>query len=386
MLRRPAILWVAGVLSAAILTGYLAWFIHLQQMDFQAYRMGGAHVFGTGLYSSSITVLGWHLRFIYPPLAAVFFWPFSHLSVHAAQGVWDAMNLAALTALIAVSIAGARNRALTRSDWRTALIALAPVGLILFPVRETLLLGQINLVLALFVLIDLTIGMSWRGRQLPRGVLVGLAAAIKLTPLIFFPYLALTRQWRHLKNALLALVASTMFMFVIAPRASWTYFSRYAYNVAHEDAARLIGNQDLHMALARAHLASSKASDVVALGVLCLGLILAARAYRLASSMLGTLVCAATGLLISPISWTHYYVWIVPALSWLLAADDRPLRGERWAIAGSLIFVLPSQVETSGVLGYTRANAYVLGTLAFLGLVWAMLRQRRPTSVEFVAP
>src|ERR1700736_229654 len=108
--------------SAAILAVYYAWFAHLTQMDFQVYRMGGQHVFGSGLYSAHITLLGRHLLFTYPPIAAALFWPLSRVSVYAGQTIWDAINLVALTALIAVSIAAARCRKLVRSDWRTALI------------------------------------------------------------------------------------------------------------------------------------------------------------------------------------------------------------------------------------------------------------------------
>src|ERR1700730_5593129 len=78
----PITLWVLGFASAAILAVYYAWFAHLTQMDFQVYRMGGQHVFGSGLYSSHITLLGRHLLFTYPPIAAALFWPLSRVYVY----------------------------------------------------------------------------------------------------------------------------------------------------------------------------------------------------------------------------------------------------------------------------------------------------------------
>ena len=96
----PPMLWIIGIPSAALLTIYCLWYSANQpEMDFQVYRMGGRHIFGSGLYSSQIEVLGRHLSFTYPPLAALLFWPISHLSVFAGQVLWDAINLAALVAL-----------------------------------------------------------------------------------------------------------------------------------------------------------------------------------------------------------------------------------------------------------------------------------------------
>ena len=211
-------LWTIGIPSAAVVAISFLWYsANEPEMDFRVYRMGGRHVFGSGLYSSQIEVLGRHLSFTYPPLSALLFWPISHLSVFAGQVLWDALNLAALVALIAVSIAAARSRRLASSDWRTALTLLLPVALLLYPVRSDLALGQINIVLVLMIVADLTTGLSWRSRSFPHGVLVGLAAAVKLTPLVFIPYLVASRQWRAARNATLTFVLVTGALFTVPP-------------------------------------------------------------------------------------------------------------------------------------------------------------------------
>lgn len=369
-----------ALVSAGALTAYMAWFVHLQEMDFEVYRMGGHHVFGTGLYSSEITILGRHLLFTYPPLAALLFWPFSHLSSEAGQAVWNAIDLVALTALIAVSIAGARRHRVGRAEWEIALVVLAPAGLLLYPVRENLLLGQINLVLVLMIVMDLTVGLSWRNKELPRGVLIGVAAAIKLTPLVFLPYLILTRQWRTAKNAALTCIVTTGAMFAVAPRPSWVYFSKDAFDVERVGNVASNGNESLRQALMRVHLPLS-ATGVVLVGaaLLCIGLAVATVAYRRSSPMLGLLVCAATGLMVSPISWTHHYVWVVPAIIWLLVGSDRPAGGPKWACLAALVFIVfqPGLQGGSGILWFLRNDAYVIATLTFIGLVAAMLVTRR---------
>ena len=160
-------LWMLGVFSAASLVTYFVCLAFLPQMDFRVYRMGAQHLFGPGLYSSELTVLGRHLLFTYPPLAAFLFWPFSHLSAFAGQMVWNVIDLLLLTALIAVSIAAAKDRGTVRSDWRAGLILLGPIGFLLYPIRSNLVLGQINILLVLMIVVDLTRTLSWRGRSVP---------------------------------------------------------------------------------------------------------------------------------------------------------------------------------------------------------------------------
>jgi alpha-1,2-mannosyltransferase len=355
-------------------------------MDFQVYRMGGQHVLSGGLYSSHVTALGRHLVFTYPPVSAILFRPFSALAVHTGQIVWDGIDLVALTALIAVSLAAARSRPLIGRDWRSALLLLAPVGFLLWPVRSDLNLGQINIVLVLMIVTDLSMRVSWRGRPIPQGVLVGLAAAIKLTPLVFLPYLALSGHWRAARNAAVTFLGATGVMFAVAPRASWLYFTKDAFAVSRVGHAEGLSNQTLHAAIVRAHLSlPSAVLDVVVVGVLCGGIALAVVAHRRSSALLGALVCAATGLLVSPISWLHHFVWIVPALVWLTVGTDRPARGKWWALVGALAFyaVPPFRPGGTGMILYVRDNAYIVMTFVFLAVVGHMLwTRRRPPAAE----
>ncbi len=270
-----------------------------------------------------------------------------------------------------------------RPDWQLALICLAPAGLLLWPIRYDLKLGQIDIVLVLMIVTDLTIGLSWRNKRLPTGVLVGLAAAIKLTPLVFIPFLLLTRQWRAARNAMLAFASATGLMMLVAPGPSWNYFTKYAFDVRRIGDSSITNNQTLRAALGRAGLAPPPAVvDLLLVVVLCTGLVLAGLAFRRSSVLLGVLVCAATGLLVSPISWEHHYVWCVPLLVWLVVGVDRPRRGAAWAVVGAIVFMgtPPGQGQDLTVLWFVRENPYVLAALAFIALVGAMLWSRSRTS------
>jgi alpha-1,2-mannosyltransferase len=324
-----------------------------------------------------------HLPFTYPPLAALLFWPVSHLTTFAGGLIWDAIDLMALTALIAVSIAAAKAKKLEPSDWRTALLLLIPLGFLLFPLRQDLELGQINVLLVLMIVADLAVGVSWRGKKLPKGVLTGLAAALKLTPLVFLPYLLATRQWRAARNMATTFVVATGALFIIAPRASWLYFTRDVFEVKRIGNAGLVIDQTLRAAIGRAGVSPSHLlGDLILLAAACGGIALAVRAHRRSSPLLGVLVCAGTGLLVSPISWPHHYVWILPVLVWLVVGLDRPAKGVYWAAAAAVVFMVVPSTPPGDVnlLWYVRENAYVISTVVFLGLVGIMLwfRSRTP--------
>jgi alpha-1,2-mannosyltransferase len=144
---------------------------------------GAGNVLGAHLYDTRLprSLMGGPrgMSFNYPPSAALLFWPFTLLSISAGQLSWSVINLAMLAALIALSIKVLRPGWPPQRAWIIAGISLFP-ALRLDPALLTLDYGQINLCITLMVLADLTSRAA-----LPRGVLVGIAAAIKLTPLIF---------------------------------------------------------------------------------------------------------------------------------------------------------------------------------------------------------
>ena len=223
---------------------------------------------------------------------------------------------------------------------------------------------------------------------MPRGVLVGIAAAIKLTPLIFVPFLLLTRQWRAARNAVLSFLAFTVAMVALAPRSSWSYFTKYVDDVNRIGSSAITDNQTLRAALLRTGLHPSHAAVDALLLVFCgAGLVLAAVAFRSSSKVLGILVCSATGLMVSPISWQHHYVWSVPLVVWLVFGVDRPKWGAVWAAVVAVVFLvmpptgLPAHLTP---ISYVWANAYTVATLAFLALVTVMLWNRHRSSLRRV--
>jgi alpha-1,2-mannosyltransferase len=255
-------------------------------------------------------------------------------------------------------------------------VLLGPAGQ-LDPVRLTLFFGQVNLVLCVMVLADLTTTLEFRGRRLPRGVLVGIAAAVKLVPLVFIPYLFVTRQARAAWTALGTFAACSLLATALDPATSWAYWTKYATDAARVGSPWYISNQSIQGTLDR--LAHRSVSNVVidALGALVLaaGIALARWAWRASSPFLGILVCATTGMLVSPITWEHHLVWAVPILAWLACAPDRPARGPAWAAAAAIVlWWAPLQhVPSGGTIDLHEHGWTLLAGDSFFALLVAFM-------------
>ncbi len=398
----PSRTWVVlGVLSTAIVVA-IGIVLTTHQLDFDVYRMGGANVLGHNLYSVRLPPAEFRELFTYTPFAALMFWPAAHLPVFVSRVAWTLLNCSAMLALIGLSIKVATGVRFSRRVWVSALVCMLSVAA-LAPVALTLYYGQVNFLLVLMVLGDLTCVVGLRGHTLPRGVLVGLAAAVKLTPLIFIPFLLLTRQFRAALTALASFSFCTAVAVALAPHSSRVYWTKDVFDARRVGSSWFVSNQNLVGALERL-LGHAPAPVVVACLTLFFavgGLLLAARAYRRSSPLLGVLLCAATGLMVSPISWSHHYVWIVPVLAWLVLAADRPRRWPWWAAGTAILFVAAPMSSVPGYLHhyanplqYAQGNAFFLATLTFVVSTSVMVWRRegregaRPvkTRAETIAP
>ena len=337
--RGPALKWVPAALSTAIALGvslYMAF--RSYQVDIDVYRMGGRHVFLPDLYSVHFG----GLFFTYTPFAAlVFALPALNLAISSLQKVWAVTNIVALAGLIYMSLRVILPTIETKSAIRWSLVLLLP-AFILNPVFVTVGLGQINIVLCLLITWDLASSRKIGSRTIPLGVATGLAAAIKLTPLIFVPYLLITRRIRGAFNAGVTFLACEVVAFIVSPQASRTYWTKDVFNSKRAGALLYTSDQNLLSAIERFHHGAVSEKLVLPLVVVIgiSGLALAAWAHRRSSTMLGLLVCATTGLVISPITWVHHLVWVVPAIIWMAVAPDRPRWGHVLAGVTAVLFLI----------------------------------------------
>jgi alpha-1,2-mannosyltransferase len=213
-----------------------------------------------------------------------------------------------------------------------AALAIAAVSLWLEPVAMTLFFGQINLVLLVLVVGDLALPDRARGK----GIGIGLAAAIKLTPLIFIAYLLLTRRVRAAVVGALTFAATIGLGFALLPHASAVYWGGQFGQLGSAPFHLL--NQSLNGAILRVTHAGHHAHAywlAAALVAALVGLGTSVLASRRGHELLGLVTCAATSLLVSPVSWSHHYVYVIPALA--LAAYGPRRLGYRIAGVASIV-------------------------------------------------
>jgi alpha-1,2-mannosyltransferase len=168
-----------------------------------------------------------------------------------------------------------------------------------------------------------------------KGIGIGLAAGIKLTPLIFIPYLLFTRRAKAAAVSALTFAVTVGLGFALLPRASTVYWGGQFFRSRKQFH---LDNQSLNGVILRLTHAGPDAHEywlVAAVIVGIAGLATSILASRRGHELLGLAACAATGLLVSPISWSHHYVYVVPAL--VLAAYGPRRLGYR--ILGAALLV-----------------------------------------------
>jgi alpha-1,2-mannosyltransferase len=278
----------------------------LNTVDLHVYVRGGrAVVAGAPLYNWPDTTN----QFTYPPFAALIFTVLASLPWHLVMGLWSLASLVALPVTIWVTLGalGYRDRE-TRAGG--TLLATAVLFWIA-PVLHVIYLGQIELLLMALVMWDL----FQPERRRWQGIGVGIAAGIKLVPLIFIPYLLLTRRFRQAVVAAGTFVGTIVVGFALpADSREWWLHGLFLQGGRIGFAGR-DSNQSLAALITR--LAGSVAAGkpiwlpVVAV-TLIVGLACATLLHRAGQPVAGVLTCALTGLLVSPFSWDHHWVWIVP--------------------------------------------------------------------------
>jgi alpha-1,2-mannosyltransferase len=182
------------------------------------------------------------------------------------------------------------------------------------PVRETLTLGQVNTLLLTLVAGDVLFGVA-RGRRWA-GVGIGLATAVKLTPGVFILYLLVTRRWRAAGTAIGTAAAATLLAAAIAPDQSREYWTSALWDTNRVGVLSYVSNQSIRGLLARLPI------DQVAPYVWIVGVLAAlafwvwrVRAAAAAADEFGGLALTGVlGCLISPVTWVHHCVWLLPAI------------------------------------------------------------------------
>jgi alpha-1,2-mannosyltransferase len=357
------------LVAALVLGGSIAGAVRGGFTDLFVYRYGGGAVLhGLALYESRDPVTGLH--FTYPPFAAVVMVPLALLPTWLAAGLWTGASVVAIAAVIWVV---SRELGRPASGWQLGLITLS--ALALEPVWQNLAFGQINLFLMLALLVDLlTPSRRWSG------VLVGIAAGLKLTPLVFVVLLVLVGRRAAAGRASLVFLATVAVGFVLMPGAAVRFWAGGLLDAGRVGPPELAHNQSVFGALTR--LLDGPPPTWVWLAVAgplsVEVLVVGAGWWRHGDRILGICLASLAMLLGSPISWSHHWVWALPVALVLWHRN-------RWAGAGwTAIFVARPIVWPPygqdrefgwSPIQHVLGNAYFLTALVLC--VWATVALSR---------
>ncbi len=277
---------------------------HPVMVDLDVYRTAGRVLLDGGNFYA----LPGPLQFLYPPFAALLAVPLAVLPVALVQIAWTVAGALMIVAVL---------HRWGQTGWRLSLWSTAVVFAVL-PVSQTLAFGQLGILLVALVALDLAPGPRvLRGRRrLPEGVLTGVAATLKLTPMIFVLYLLAVRRWRAAATATIAAGALTVLAAIVLPRESLDFWSRLAHgDTGLGHSLIYYTNQSVYADFVRAF-ALAPAGTVLGLlasaVVVVLGVWAAAVWHRAGEVRFAVALCGVASLLASPVSWLHHFVWVVP--------------------------------------------------------------------------
>ena len=364
-----------------------AWPWQPSTIDLQVYvhavqdMLAGQNIFET-------TTPFWNLYFIYPPTAAVLMVPLAFGPYVFWQVVWT------------LALVGAQQSVLRRCrvprGWVLGLLGVAVV-LAVEPVRTTLGYGQVNTLLMALVVADLLPDRPGERRRVPQGTLIGLAAAIKLTPMLFVVFAFLAGRRRVAVTGVVSFAVFTGIGAVLLPSETLEFFFGLSGGDTRTASPLYTGNQSLLGVFFRLGDTSRTVTLVglaVAGTVALLGTLVAAHWWRQGEQVFAVALVGLCTCLASPLSWTHHYVWIVPMAVAVVRSGiprwARLLAGAwvLWVCACLPLAALPyggGRERTFDALQQLVANlGPVLGVVLVGGLAWQLVvstRTARPTAV-----
>lgn len=356
-------------------------------IDLRVYRHAPPGLFNGTLYDFRLGEFGeqFPLPFTYPPFAALVFLPLSWLPWTVLRLGWHVLSIGCLYWIVRCSV-----RLVTpRAPWRYVALWTA-AAMWLEPVRTTFNYGQVNLVIVAVLLTALV-----ARRDVLAGLGVGLAAGVKLTPAISGLYFLVRRRYAATAWSAAWFALTVGLMFLVAPVASGQYWQYLLGDASRVGPVGSAINQSLRGALSRTagyDVATGLPWLIAALLATVLAGFALRSAVRAADTMATMLVVQFCGLLVSPISWSHHWVWVVPVLIWLVhgpVAQRLVIRSSAllWALlAGSylipLLVVAQPTTWTISRPWYLSAAGWAYPAAAVLLLVGMVVALRPPAGAH----
>jgi alpha-1,2-mannosyltransferase len=341
-------------------------------LDLHVYRSGGqAILHGANLYAIRAAD---NLPFTYPPVSAILSVPLALLPFVADKIGWIAVVLASL--MLAVR-AGFR-QLLDRAGGAAPAVfpVILAIAAYLQPVMQGIGFGQVDLVLLGLCLTDcMATAPRW-----PRGLLIGLATAIKLTPGVFVIYLLITGRRRAAGIAALSFAGLTALAWAISPANSATYWTKAIFQTGRLGGNASAANQSLRGIVLRVH--ADVAPNLVWLPLVLIvgiaGFAMARACQQRGQELAGITITGLLGALLSPVGWIHHLCWVVLAIG-VVTGDGRVARRVLPAALTTALFlsILPtwaehtqSAAQQASIPGFLMENSFGLAALALIPLIY----------------
>ncbi|MGK3957922.1 glycosyltransferase family 87 protein [Arthrobacter sp. R4] len=345
--------WIAtaGGAAAVVLALVVLYSAYIPLMnDFEVYYYGGSRVLQTGesgaheLYAPRDG-----LPFTYPPFAALLFAGLALLPMGTSSLVFSTTALVGagvVAAWLARHYFGLRSWRTSFADWRFRSVALAGTAAILLlgPWRDTFDFGQINIILMGLILADFALYGKDRAGELrwPAGLLIGIAAGIKLTPLAFGLYFLVRRDFKALGWMAAGFFGSIAFAWAVLPNASLTFWTKILPDTGRIGGPAYLDNLSVKGLLLHVGLPDSGSTSmlwlVLSLGLAALAALVIKWAVAADENFVAVSATAVLMLLISPVSWSHHWVWMAVALPSMAFAMHRvPSRSGKMRLYGWIV-------------------------------------------------
>jgi alpha-1,2-mannosyltransferase len=391
--RQAPLATALGALVLIAVVGPLLWYRlyatpDLRMVDLAVYRAAGESLAHGRLLYGYLTPVPQLLPFTYPPFSAIVALPLAFLSTQAVNWVWTLGTLFVLGWLVMVGFRPfvrrfpAKYRPLALS---TLLAAMAWT----LPARDCFRFGQVGIFLTALCVLDCALPKT----RWPRGMLIGLAAAVKLVPGVFIPYLWLTNRKRAAVVATLWFGGVSVATAIALPQASKKYWTSTLF-----DSGRLGDNSGTSNQSLRGDFLRVMPGSLGSALWLVVVLVVAVVAYRWARNaslsgyeVRGVAIVGLLSVLASPVSWIHHLAGWIPLAIGVVLGDGRNLRRVRYALVGAVFFTLELP-WWGNTVAHKAAYLHVPGrllqdafTFGVLFAVWLLGRMESPSRVRMSA-
>lgn len=300
------------------------------------FLVSGKYLYGDEYRYFSGVDLPWRMS----PFSALIFAPLIFIPDELIYPVQIVFNII-LIVIIIVLILGKVLEQVSPKFATVMLVGLTFITTAYSPIQNIFITGQVNLFLMFLILVD-TIYVKGKHPKIG-GFLVGVAAGIKIIPLIFIVYYFLTKQYRSVVNALTGFVLTILIGFIVSAENSLEYWFNLLFIKQTGELEAVFHNQSINGIILKTDSIPEELKQITWLIIAgIVGTIMiafSAYLYKYGRTLEPVILVGFASLLCSPLSWIHHGVWVLPAMLLILKyAEDKQKYFFYW-VFGSILLV-----------------------------------------------